>query len=158
MAYVHVAHNCVIEDHVVIANSVGLAGNVHVESKAVIGGLVGVHQFVHIGHLAMVGGMSKISRDVPPYTLVDGNPVRVRSLNLVGLKRANFTSPELVSLKKAFRILYRSGLPLNQALEQLDLLPETEHLQHLRRFLHLSQRQGRRGSIPGKRLKDDTEE
>jgi UDP-N-acetylglucosamine acyltransferase len=158
MAYVHVAHNCVIEDHVVIANSVGLAGNVHVESKAVIGGLVGVHQFVHIGHLAMVGGMSKISRDVPPYTLVDGNPVRVRSLNLVGLKRANFTSADLVSLKKAFRILYRSGLPLNQALEQLDLLPETEHLQHLRRFLHLSQRQGRRGSIPGKRLKDDTEE
>lgn len=160
MAYVHVAHNCMIEDSVVIANAVALAGHVHIESRAVIGGAVGVHQFVHIGRLAMVGAMSRIDRDVPPYMLVEGNPARVRSLNLVGLKRAGMADQGEVSptLKKAFRILYRSGLPLNQALEQLDLLLDNEHLQHLRRFLQLSHMQGRRGSIPGVRLQDRSQE
>lgn len=162
MAYAHVAHNCVIEDSVVIANAVALAGHVHIESRATIGGVVGIHQFVHIGRLAMVGGMSRIDRDVPPYMLVEGNPARVRSLNLVGLRRAGFTEADLgqvfQSLKKAFRILYRSELTLNQALEQLDLLQDNEHLQHLRRFLQLSQMEGRRGSIPGKRMKDKSEE
>ena len=160
MAYVHVAHNCVIEDSVVIANAVALAGHVHIESKAVIGGVVGIHQVVHIGRLAMVGGMSRIDRDVPPYMLVEGNPVRVRSLNLVGLKRAGMVDQEevLQILKKAFRILYRSGLTLNQAVEQLDIVSDNEHLQHLRRFLQLSQMKGRRGSISGRKMKDESEE
>ncbi len=157
-AYVHVAHNCAIEDSVVIANAVSLAGHIHIESRAVIGGMVGIHQFVHIGKLAMVGAMSRIDRDVPPYMLVEGSPTRVRSLNLVGLKRAGMTEVDqgqvFQTIKKAFRILYRSGLPLNQALEQLDMLQDNEHLQHLRRFLQLSQIPGRRGSIPGKRIKD----
>ncbi|MCL1467586.1 acyl-ACP--UDP-N-acetylglucosamine O-acyltransferase [Argonema galeatum] len=151
MAYVHVAHNCAIEDSVVIANSVSLAGHVHIESKAVIGGVLGIHQFVRIGRMAMVGGMSRIDRDVPPYMLVEGNPSRVRSLNLVGLKRAGIAADELAYLKKAFRILYRSAFTLNQALEQLDLLPDHPDLQHLRRFLQLSQLPGRRGPISGKR-------
>lgn len=149
MAYVHVAHNCVIEDSVVIANNLAMAGHVHIESKATIGGAVGIHQFVRIGHLAMVGGCSRIDRDVPPYTRVAGNPARVRSLNLVGLKRAGLTAEEMGLLKKAFRTLYRSGHTLNQALELLELLPDDERLQHLRRFLQLSQTEGRRGSIPG---------
>lgn len=161
MAYVHVAHNCVIEDSVVIANAVALAGHVHIESRATIGGVLGIHQFVHIGSLAMVGGMSRIDRDVPPYMLVEGNPARVRSLNLVGLKRAGMAEAHqlqvLQTLKKAFRILYRSGLPLNQAIEQLDLLPDNEYIQHLRRFLQLSQMEKRRGLIPGKRIKVDEE-
>lgn len=155
MAYVHVAHNCVIEDSVVIANGLAMAGHVHIESQAVIGGSVGIHQFVHIGCLAMVGGMSRIDRDVPPYMLVEGNPARVRSLNLIGLKRAGMTTTQMGQLKKAFRTLYRSGHPLNQTLEHLDLLPDNEHLQHLRRFLQLSQMEGRRGLIPGRRLKAD---
>lgn len=160
MAYVHVAHNCVIEDSVVIANAVALAGHVHIESKAVIGGVVGIHQFVHIGRLAMVGGMSRIDRDVPPYMRVMGNPARVRALNLVGLKRAGMVDQEevLQILKKAFRILYRSGLTLNQAVEQLDIVSDNEHLQHLRRFLQLSQMKGRRGSTSGLRLQDGSEE
>jgi UDP-N-acetylglucosamine acyltransferase len=152
MAYVHVAHNCVIGDSVVIANGVALAGHVHIESKATIGGVLGIHQFVHIGCLAMVGGMSRIDRDVPPYMLIEGNPGRVRSLNLVGLKRAGMTATDMRLLKKAFCTLYRSQYRLNQALEQLDLLPDNEHLQHLRRFLQLSQMQGRRGLIPGRRI------
>lgn len=156
MAYSHVGHNCALEDHVIIANGVALAGHVYVESMARISGVLGVHQFVHIGQLAMVGGMSRIDRDVPPYMLVEGNPARVRSLNQVGLRRAGVLNLDqgyaFQSLKKAFRILYRSGLPLNQALEQLELLPDSAHLQHLRRFLRCSQGKGRRGPIPGKRF------
>ena len=150
MAYVHVAHNCVIEDFVVIPNSVALAGHVHIESTARLGGVLGVHQFVHIGRLAMIGGMARIDRDVPPYMLVEGNPARVRSLNLVGLKRSGLDSANLLLLKKAFRILYRSNLTFKEALEQLELLGDTEQLQQLRRFLLLSQMPGRRGLIPGK--------
>jgi UDP-N-acetylglucosamine acyltransferase len=150
MAYVHVAHDCIIEDRVVIPNAVALGGHVHIESQARLGGLVGVHQFVHIGRLSMVGGMSRIDRDVPPFMLVEGNPSRVRSLNSVGIVRAGFTATDQEHLKKAFRILYKSGLIFTQALEQLDLLPDNEHLQHLREFLHLSQRSNRRGPIPGK--------
>ncbi|HAX79303.1 MAG TPA: acyl-[acyl-carrier-protein]--UDP-N-acetylglucosamine O-acyltransferase [Cyanobacteria bacterium UBA11372] len=156
MAYSHVAHNCTIEDSVIITNSVALAGHVYIESKAVIGGVLGIHQFVRIGRLAMVGGMSRIDRDVPPYMLVEGNPSRVRSLNQVGLKRAGIAELDegqvFQTLKKAFRILYRSGLSFNQALEQLELLPASEQLQHLHHFLQLSQTKGRRGLIPGRRL------
>lgn len=156
MAYVHVGHNCVIENSVVISNGVALAGHIHIESRATISGVLGVHQFVHIGRLAMVGGMSRINRDVPPYMLVEGNPARVRSLNLVGLRRAGITEVEqgqvYRTLKKAFRILYRSELTLTQALEQLDLIAQDEHLQHLIRFLQMSQMPQRRGSIPGRCL------
>jgi UDP-N-acetylglucosamine acyltransferase len=153
MAYVHVAHNCAIGDRVVIANSVSLAGHVHIESDAVLGGMLGIHQFVHIGRLAMVGGMSRIDRDVPPYLLVEGNPSRVRSLNLVGLKRSGVAQLEggevLSILKKAFRILYRSGQPLEQALDQLEGLSQNDHLQHLYRFLRGSIAPGRRGPTAG---------
>jgi UDP-N-acetylglucosamine acyltransferase len=152
MAYVHVAHNCEIEDEVVIANNVALAGHVHIESKAVIGGMLGIHQFVHVGRMAMLGGMSRIDRDVPPYMLVEGNPGRVRSLNLVGLKRKGLTKEDMATLKQAFRLLYRSDLPLQQALEQLDSLPESECVRHLHSFLQLSLSEGRRGPIPGKRV------
>lgn len=151
MAYVHVAHNCQIENQVIVANAVSLAGHVHIESRAVIGGVVGIHQFVQIGQLAMVGGMSRIDRDVPPYMLVEGNPARVRALNQVGLKRAGLGEGQVMqSLKKAYKLLYRSGLTLNQALEQLDLLSDSEPLQHLRQFLLSSQAKGRRGPIPGR--------
>ncbi|WP_407890691.1 acyl-ACP--UDP-N-acetylglucosamine O-acyltransferase [Scytonema sp. NUACC26] len=150
MAYVHVGHNCVIEDSVIIANSVALAGHVHIESRARLSGVLGVHQFVHIGSLAMVGGMARIDRDVPPYMLVEGNPARIRTLNLVGLKRSGMDLNEFQILKKAFRILYRSELTFKEAIEQLEELGETPQLQHLRRFLLLSQMPGRRGLVPGK--------
>ncbi|MEQ8386969.1 MAG: acyl-ACP--UDP-N-acetylglucosamine O-acyltransferase [Coleofasciculus sp. A1-SPW-01] len=159
MAYVHVAHNCLLENSVIIANGVALAGHVHIESKATIGGVLGIHQFVHIGRLAMVGGMSRIDRDVPPYMLVEGNPARVRSLNLVGLKRAGINGGSLGDLKKAFQTLYRSDYTFNQAVEQLHLISEHEQVQHLRLFLERSQLPGRRGSIPGRRFhhSQDTE-
>jgi UDP-N-acetylglucosamine acyltransferase len=153
MAYVHIGHNCVIDDRVTISNGVALAGHVQIESRATISGILGIHQFVQIGRLAMVGGMSRIHRDVPPYMLVEGNPAQVRMLNRVGLQRAGLGDDRtLRDLKKAFRLLYRSGLPLNQALEQLELLSGSEPLQHLHQFIRLSHyTPGRRGCIPGKR-------
>lgn len=151
MAYVHVAHDCIIDDGVVIANGVALAGHIRIESKAFVGGVLGVHQFVHIGRLAMLGGMSRIDRDVPPFMLVEGNPSRVRSLNLVGLKRAGLSDEEMNVLKKAFRVLYRSNYSMSEAIEQLSLLPDYESIQHLRQFLQLSTTgDKRRGIIPGR--------
>ncbi|WP_199247618.1 acyl-ACP--UDP-N-acetylglucosamine O-acyltransferase [[Phormidium] sp. ETS-05] len=149
MAYVHVAHNCSIGHQVVIANNVSLAGHVHIDSRAVIGGVLGIHQFVHIGKLSMVGGMSRIERDVPPFMLVEGNPCRVRVLNQVGLKRAGLSEDDRSLLKQAFKILYRSGLTLNQALDKLDLLADNDYIQHLSGFLRASLGNSRRGPIPG---------
>jgi UDP-N-acetylglucosamine acyltransferase len=156
MAYVHIAHNCTLEDNVKIANATSLAGDVYVESEAVISGVLGVHQFVHIGRLSMIGGMTRIQRDVPPFTIVEGTPARVRSLNFVGLERAGCTPEELAILKKAFRTIYNSHNTINQALDELDLLPYHERVQHLQRFLKLSingkKDNNRRGPIPGKSL------
>lgn len=153
MAYTHVAHNCVIEDHVVVSNAVSLGGHVYIESQAIVGGMTGIHQGVRIGRLAMVGGMSRITRDVPPYTLVEGNAARVRLLNVVGLKRAGMADLDegrvFQSLKQAFRLIYRSGLSLTDALEKLSTMLENEHLTHLYRFLNDSQQAGRRGLTPG---------
>jgi UDP-N-acetylglucosamine acyltransferase len=154
MAYVHVAHNCVIGNQVIIANAVSLAGHVEIESNAVIGGVLGIHQFVHIGRFAMLGGMSRIDRDVPPYMVVEGNPCRVRGLNAVGLKRAGITEADqgrlYRELKEAYRLLYRSQMPLQEALTHLDTWVENEHVQHLRNFLQASSNQTkRRGPMAG---------
>ena len=155
MAYVHVAHNCVLNDHIVIANGVALAGHVEIESRAVIGGVLGVHQFVKIGRLAMLGGMSRIDRDVPPFMLVEGNPCRVRALNQVGLRRAGVLELDngeaFRHLKKAFQLIYRSHLTLQEALQQLEPLCIYEPVKHLHQFLqHSSQDSGRRGPMVGR--------
>lgn len=152
MAYVHVAHNCVLADNIVIANGVALAGHVEIESRAVIGGVLGVHQFVRIGRLAMLGGMSRIDRDVPPYMLVEGNPCRIRILNQVGLRRAGLMDMEdgevFRQLKQAFKLLYRSNLPLKEALTALETIATHEPTQHLYQFLKDSTEPGRRGPMP----------
>lgn len=150
MAYSHVGHNCMIGNEVVIANSVAIAGHVQIESMAIISGVLGIHQFVHIGTMSMVGGMSRISRDVPPYMMVEGNPARVRSLNLVGLKRRGFNNEEIRQLKQAFRLLYLQNIPLQEAIAQLDQLIENGHVQHLQKFIQFSLADNRRGLIGGK--------
>lgn len=157
MAYAHVAHNCVIEDHVIISNAVALAGHVRIESHARISGIVGVHQFVQIGRLAIIGGMTRVVRDVPPYTIVEGNPSRVRGLNRIALQRAGLVEAEggriYRELKQAFRLLYRSDFTLTEGLGQLnDLAADNEHVRHLQTFLRESQQSGRRGAIPGRKF------
>lgn len=150
MAYSHVAHNCIINNEVIIANGVAIAGHVHVESMAVISGVLGIHQFVHIGKMAMVGGMSRISRDVPPFMMVEGNPAKVRSLNFTGLKRRGFSSDEIRQLKKAFSYLYLKKIPIKDAVLSLSELSNSQHIRHLQEFIQSSIADGRRGLVAGK--------
>lgn len=136
MGCTHVAHNCVVGNNVIVANGSGLAGHVTVEDRAVIGGLAGVHQFVKIGRNAMVGGMTKITQDVPPFVIVDGNPAFVAGLNSVGIARAGISTIVRKDLKKAYRILYRSGYSLEQAINEMEQeLTASEEIEHLLRFL-----------------------
>jgi UDP-N-acetylglucosamine acyltransferase len=136
MAYCHVAHDCSIGDRVVMANTATLAGHVDIGTGAIIGGLVGVHQFVRIGSYAIVGALSGIPLDVPPYvTAVVARGQKGRGLfglNLIGLKRNRFSAEAIAELKKAYRILFRSGLPLREALvraeEETAPVPEVRHL------------------------------
>ena len=141
MAYSHVAHDCVIGNHVIIANSVALAGHITVEDRAIIGGLVGVHQFVRIGTLAFIGGCSRVAQDVPPYATVVGYPAKVFGLNSEGLRRAEIAEDAKQSLHRAFRILFHSQLSMSHALEQAARdVPSTPELAHLLRFIRDSKR------------------
>jgi UDP-N-acetylglucosamine acyltransferase len=141
MAYSHIAHNCVVEDGVVIANVGTLAGYVTVEKKAIIGGLSAVHQYVRIGTYSIVGGCSKVVKDVPPYTKADGHPTTLWGLNSVGLRRANFSLQTRKALKKAYQILFRSGLNTSQAMEKIsNELESSPPVRHLCAFIKNSQR------------------
>ena len=111
MTEVHLGHDCVLGDHIVIAPGTGLGGFVEVADRAFISGGVMVHQFVHIGGYAMVGGNAKITRNVLPYMITDGVPARVRGLNLVGLQRAGFSREDIRTLKTAYQLIHRSGEP-----------------------------------------------
>jgi len=135
LAYVHIAHNCRIGNHVTMSSTAQLAGHVVVEDHVTIGGQTGVHQFVRIGEFAMVGGMSKITRDVPPYFLVEGNPVTPYGLNKVGLRRAEFTPEILSELKACYSVLYRSGHNISQAAEAMRAMVKSERGRHLLAFI-----------------------
>lgn len=135
-AYVHIAHNCNVGDHIVISSFSGLAGHVTVEDRAVIGGMSGIHQFVKIGQGCMVGGMSKIVQDVCPFVIADGNPARVVGLNSVGLSRNNVSAEVKSDLKKAYRLIFRSNLKLVDAIAEMEQeLRSTPEIEHLLRFL-----------------------
>ncbi len=141
MAYSHIAHNCLIEDGVVIANAGTLAGYVSVEKKAMIGGLSAVHQYVKIGAYSIIGGCSKVVKDVPPYTKADGHPARLWGLNSVGLQRANYSLKTRNLLKRAYKILFRSALNTSQALERIENELESDsHVQYLCQFIQNSKR------------------
>ncbi len=120
MAYVHIAHNCRVGNGCTLTNGVQLGGHVQVGDRANIGGLVGVHQFCRVGELAMVGACSYVNKDIPPYVIAGGRPCRVRGLNVVGLRRAGIPDTTVDVLKQAFRIIYRSGLNLSQALDRIE--------------------------------------
>lgn len=144
MAYCHIAHNCELGNNVIMSNNATLAGHVIVEDCAVIGGLTPVHQFSRIGCYAMVGGMSRITNDVPPYTVGGGIPYKFGGINLVGLKRRGFSLQTRKVLSKVFKLLYRSGFRLEEALERIE--KEVEALPEVRHWLHFI-RQSQRGLI-----------
>jgi UDP-N-acetylglucosamine acyltransferase len=141
MAYCHIAHNCVVGNNVIMANNAVLAGHVTVEDNAIIGGMTPVHQFSRIGQYSMVGGFSRITHDVPPYTLGAGLPYKLGGLNLIGLKRHGFSIEVRRDLTKAFKLTYRSGLHLKEALERIEAeMEQTPHVKHWVEFCRTSRR------------------
>jgi UDP-N-acetylglucosamine acyltransferase len=141
MAYAHVAHNCVIGDHVVITNAVNLAGHVIVEDYAIIGGMTAVQQFVHIGAHSYVGGACRVTKDVPPYLKIGGVPTRPIEMNTVGLMRRGYSEDALNQLRRAYRHLYLSDLNTTQAVERIrSELPMNDEVSRLVSFIESSTR------------------
>lgn len=129
MAYVHVGHDCLIGNDCILANQVTLAGHVDLGNFVILGGLSAIHQFCHFGDHAMAGGGSIITKDTPAYIMISGNPAQAHGLNLIGLKRRGFSKEAIRALSEAYKLVYRQGLTVEQALEQIHArfsLPETE--------------------------------
>ena len=153
----HIAHNCEVGDDNIFANGVALAGHIHVEDHVFLSSNVGAHQFVRIGRYAMVGGKSKIVQDVLPFFTTDGNPPRVRGLNSVGLRRAGFAPASRLALKCAYQLLFRSRLPLADALKQLEGMDD-EYVRHLAEFIRGSRRGFSREQRSSGRKNDEADE
>jgi UDP-N-acetylglucosamine acyltransferase len=132
MAYSHIAHDCRVGNKVVLSNNTTLGGHITIGDHASVGGLVAVHQFVRIGAFAFVGGKAAVVKDIPPYMIASGDRARLHGLNTVGLKRQGFSNHTLSNLKKAYRIIFRFGLTLNEAIErvtaEVEQVPEVVHL------------------------------
>lgn len=141
LAYAHIAHDCQVGNHVIMSNVGTLAGHVIVEDHAVVGGLAAVHQFCRIGRMAIIGGCSKVVQDVPPYMLADGNPAVTRTINKVGLERNGVSAEAQAALKQAYKILFREGLTISNALARIESeLPALPEVQHLVQFARSSER------------------
>jgi UDP-N-acetylglucosamine acyltransferase len=141
MAYSHVAHDCEIGNHVVLANSVNMAGHVVIEDYVIVGGLTPIHQFVRLGAHAFIGGGSRIAQDVPPYCRAAGNPPKLYGLNAVGLERRGLSEDVRRALKRVYRILFLSGQNVKQALERAEAeAPAVPEVRHLIEFVRSSER------------------
>ena len=141
LAYVHLAHDVQLGNHIVMSNVGTLAGHVIVEDHVIIGGLAAVHQFCRIGRFAMIGGCSKVVQDIPPFMMGDGNPAETRFINKVGLERNGFNAEVIKSLTQAYKILFREGLTVSNALARIVAeLPSSPELDHLITFCRTSAR------------------
>ncbi|MEQ8428217.1 MAG: acyl-ACP--UDP-N-acetylglucosamine O-acyltransferase [Gammaproteobacteria bacterium] len=141
MAYVHIAHDCLVGSHNIFANNATLAGHVIVNDHAILGGFSGVHQFCQVGSYSFSAISSVIVKDVPPYVLVSGNTAKPSGLNREGLKRHGFSSETINLLRKAYKIIYRDGLKLKDALKELEILAaDSNEVELLRKFIASSQR------------------
>jgi UDP-N-acetylglucosamine acyltransferase len=141
LAYSHIAHDVHMGDHVIMSNVGTLAGHVIVEDYAVVGGLAAIHQFCRIGRMSMIGGCSKVVQDVPPFMIADGNPAQTRTINKHGLERNGVSEEAQTALKKAYRILFREGLAISNALSRIEAeLPPLAEVKHLIEFAKTSER------------------
>jgi UDP-N-acetylglucosamine acyltransferase len=141
LAYTHIGHDCTVGNEVVFSNNGTLAGHVQVDDNAVMGGLTAVHQFCRIGKFAITGGCSKIVQDVPPFMIADGNPAKIRGINLVGMERKGLPPETVKQIKEAFRIIYRSKYNTGQALEAIRAeLPESSEIKLIVDFIEKSER------------------
>lgn len=141
MAYVHIAHDCALSDHVIMANAASLAGHVDVGHHVTIGGMSGIHQFVRIGDYAFLGAMSGFAKDLPPYMLATGVRGMLHGPNSIGLKRQGFDSKTCMAIKKAYRIIFRSGLTREESLEMAEKeFPNVPEVGNLIEFIRSSER------------------
>lgn len=141
MAYAHVAHDCLIGNHTVIANAVNMGGHCEIGDWAIVGGLTAIHQFVQIGAHAFVGGSSAVRKDVPPFVKAAGDPLKLFGLNTVGLQRRGFTDAERADLRRAYRLLFQSKRNLSDALAAARMeLSATGHVETLLAFIENSER------------------
>ncbi|MCF8031766.1 MAG: acyl-ACP--UDP-N-acetylglucosamine O-acyltransferase [Desulfarculaceae bacterium] len=141
MAYAHVAHDCQLGIEVIMANCCNLAGHVHLENYVGLGGMVAIHQFTRVGAHTFVGGTSAVAKDLPPYTLCEGNRAKPLGLNMVGLKRRGFTPETLETLKKAYKIIFRTRTPIKQAMAQVrDEVPDLPEVRYFLEFIESSTR------------------
>ncbi|SRR5581483_3709254 len=141
LAYCHVAHNVTMGDHVIMSNVGTLAGHVIVEDHATVGGLAAVHQFCRIGKMSMIGGCSKVVQDVPPFMVADGNPAETRTINKVGLERKGVSEEVQAALRQAYKILFREGLTIPNALKRIEgEFATSEEVRHLVQFVRSSER------------------
>ncbi len=141
MAYSHVAHDCIVGDHCILANGSQLAGHVTIEDWVILGGLVPVHQFVRIGCHAMIGGGWRVPKDVPPYTMAVGSPLKPVDINKVGLTRRGFSPETVTTIRRAYKMLFRSHMNMTEALAALDDLGDLgPEVAHLKDFIRTSER------------------
>lgn len=141
LSYSHVAHDCMVGDHVIFSNNGTLAGHVIVEDYAIVGGLAAVHQFCRVGKMSIIGGCAKIVQDVPPFMIVDGHPGKTRGVNKVGLERNGVPAEAIRSLTEAYKIVFMSGLTLAKALDRVSTeLPQSLELAHFVDFCRKSER------------------
>ena len=141
MAYIHVAHDCKLGNNIIMANNAAFGGHVSVGDHAVLGAIVGIHQFVRVGAYSMIGGQSAVVLDVPPYVNATGNRAQLFGLNLVGLKRKGFSDETINDLKKMYKIIFRSGLTLEEALQRTaEEFPQSPEVRHFSEFMQHSKR------------------
>jgi UDP-N-acetylglucosamine acyltransferase len=141
MAYSHVAHDVVVGDNCIIANSVQIAGHVHIEDYVIIGGSTPVHQFCNVGQHSMIGGGFRIVKDVPPYVMGGSEPLKFSGLNLIGLRRRGFSNDDIMTLKKAYQILYFSGMNISEAIKKIsEELGDNPYVQNVIKFIEKSSR------------------
>src|SRR5436190_9121870 len=141
LAYSHIGHDCIVGDAVVFSNNGTLAGHVRIDDHAIMGGLTAVHQFCRLGRFAITGGCSKIVQDVPPFMIADGNPAKVRGINIIGLERNGFTAESIRTIKEAFRLIYRSKFNTRQAVDAIQQdLPASPEISQILEFVRGSER------------------
>jgi UDP-N-acetylglucosamine acyltransferase len=140
MAYCHIAHNCEVGNHVIMVNQASLTGHILVEDGAFLSGMTGFHQFTRIGRLAMVSALSASNKDIPPFIMCGGRPVVALGINVVGLRRAGIPANVREEIKQAYKLLYRSGLNVTQALEAMKKELTSPEAAHMIRFIEESKR------------------
>ncbi len=155
MANSHLAHDVQMGNNCIVANSTGIAGHVIVEDRAVISGMVGIHQFSRIGTMTMISGGTMVHLDIPPYCIAQGERTKLIGLNIVGLRRAGLDRKVILEIKRAFKLMFRSGKRLEEAMAELEAAPHAQEVQHMIDFCRASTR----GVAPASKSRaEDTDE